>query len=1176
MLVVIAAFFEPLWAAESIDESPGILFCTWEKGHGNLDLDYLKHLKKQGFTVDFLDSRHDFTWDRISGFNTIVLYDFPSDDEKKYRPSGRPSSGPKLTETLELLERYLQAGGGVFLIISEPIIYFNNPSYYFAAQKALKRWGAQLPMEDVIVPPVYQRRHPRLLNKLWYYTENIKPSPVSDGVHRLFYPDPKMVNDSWFASGPIDVDDTWQVVVCGPKGSKTQTRIPKSEVEKAEWPKWKDALRYETPVSEPPLIAIREKINETSGRLALMWCWERLHIGQGTRWNYNGVMLDKGLDGLPSDFDRLFQNTMRWLAEPSMKSTALGGATVSADRLIPQSKQPESLERVDSYPKTTLPTSRWQQKGTVFKGIIGPKTQYSGGKGTVAEYAAEAKKLGLNFIIFLEDLKDLDQNELASLIADCKKNSDDDLLLFPGYRIVTNLGNQIFFAGYGLRYPPKHLLGGTDGKTYLLQGMDKDGNPVPSSSSLSFQLGYGENSTVGFFDFTGPEKKGGLSIPDLRCFSMCGVRYYDHGKEIEDVTDEFLLTNEGSMSGSPVSINLVDSPQEMADELKSGHAVTYAVAENIKKLWEQALRWNHPFISPHVFPSDGPIINIWPGSMRTKAYGQDDFVVAFNHMPTRLQITADNGLKEISLYDGSRQIARYLPDGAKEFDKTLHLNATFQQNISVVVTDMTGKKAVSAPVRTWKAGIGELYCADHVNGGKMWLARGKCWQRWGRIPEAINGGHTWDGGPPSTKPLLYLGYNGASAESDLGQQSGLLTQIPIHILCDERVSRSRSLATRAVLPSLRNGNCWTAYGPMVTPELFDGQSTYTEMTQYPADVDVRRADLSEGRGNVTCIYEQDLRFLKQQTVKRVDLAGYWRQANALHVTMLRGNNDQLISAREVNPRQYQGKCDFILKPGEWFAGVSRDPGNAMLFINQAEPVKVSISPERLSLSGLLPENGLPVKKDQVYTTELVTVIWPVEQPLADSDALMPFIRYLKQPSGMKVIRGKHLSKPLGLVEFETDDGAVELFFPKPDLPYEFNLPVRINGLNRNWSCLLWQQEGQAGPYHGSGKDRIRPLGMDEKSRAYIPVTVGLTDKVHLVAGHPVVAENQNLVIRVVCLEDTAQGEKFRWHVVVHNPTDKPIETTVSPSISLPGLFDTPRKITIPAGSDFTVQHDEKE
>lgn len=1169
IILCVSAFM--LQTAAHGAEEPSILLCTWERDHGQLDLDYLQRLRKAGITADFMESREEMTWERISKFNAIVLFDFPSEDEKKYRPAERGGDkGPRLQETVALLERYLQEGGGVFINISEPIIYYGNANYYFAAQKALKRWGAQLPMEDVIVPPLYQRPHPRMQGKPWYYTENITPSPVSEGVKRLFYPDPKMMNPSWFASGPIDVDDTWQVVARGPKGSRTRTRQPEAETEKAEWPKWKDALRYEKPVDEPPLIAIRDIQTDTKGRLALMWCWERFHIGQGTKWNYNGVMLDKGLDGLSSDFDRLFQNTMRWLAEPSMKSGKLGGAKVPKERLVAQSKQPGFQELLERYPRTALPQQKELNKGTIFQGIIGPRTNYSGGKGTVAEYAAEAKKSGLKFVVFLEDIRELSPEELEQLKEDCKKQSDEEIMLYAGYRCVTNLGNQIFFAGRGVLYPPKHLLGGEDGKTYLVQGVDKDGKPVASSSSLAFHLAYGkgEEFTVGFFDFTGPMQTGGMSIPDLRAFSMAGIRYYNRGKLVEDVTDQHLLTNEGSMSATPVSINLVDSPQAMAAETKSDNAFTYASAKNLDQLWKQALLWNHPFMSPHVFPSNGPIIHTWPRSMRTKTYGQDDFVVAFNHLPARLRVTSEVGLKEVALYDGSRLISRYLPKGAKEFDTVVHLNNTFQQNISVVATDTRGGKAVSAPLRTWKAGIGSLYCADHVNEGGMRLFRGPAWQRMYEIPQPTNAGFTWDGGPPVIKPLFNLGYRSPNAISDQGEQTAQLAQIPLHILCDERVSRSRSLALRA---SESPGNCWTSYGPLIKPPLFDGQATYTQFTQYPADVWEKRADMAEGRGNTSNLYEQELRFLKDQTITKIPLSGWWRKQVASHVTMLRGSEDKLTGAREVNPLQYSGKTEFVLKAGDWFAGVSRDPGNVMLFINQGEPISVGIAPERLTLHGHLPKSGLPVEKGDVYKTELLTLCWPVEQPLGDSYDLMPFVRYLKNPTGMDIIQGSRLEKPLGLVEFAVDEGVVEVSLPKPELPYEFNLPVRINGLNRNWSSILWQKQGQVGPYHGPGVDRIRPLGIDEEGRSYIPVTVGLTDTAHFVAGHPVITGNKELVIRVICLEDTAQGKQFRWHVSVHNPTDKGITTTLTPAMALPGLFQGKREITIPAGEEIIIQ-----
>ena len=40
-----------------------------------------------------------------------------------------------------------------------------------------------------------------------------------------------------------------------------------------------------------------------------------------------------------------------------------------------------------------------------IKGLIGARTKLSSGSGTVADYAREAKKAGLDYIVFLEDLE---------------------------------------------------------------------------------------------------------------------------------------------------------------------------------------------------------------------------------------------------------------------------------------------------------------------------------------------------------------------------------------------------------------------------------------------------------------------------------------------------------------------------------------------------------------------------------------------------------------------------------------------------------------------------------------------------------------------------------------------------------------------------------------------------
>jgi hypothetical protein len=53
--------------------------------------------------------------------------------------------------------------------------------------------------------------------------------------------------------------------------------------------------------------------------------WPIYSVGSGTKWLYDREVLSKGLEGRPSDFGQLLENSFRWLATPSLRTHALGG-----------------------------------------------------------------------------------------------------------------------------------------------------------------------------------------------------------------------------------------------------------------------------------------------------------------------------------------------------------------------------------------------------------------------------------------------------------------------------------------------------------------------------------------------------------------------------------------------------------------------------------------------------------------------------------------------------------------------------------------------------------------------------------------------------------------------------------------------------------------------------------
>ncbi len=1144
---------------------PAILIDNW---HHELDLTYVKQLQATGIEVEAI-THNQLTWDLLKTYNVLVLIDFPQEGKVTNGPSGGPGSGPNLEETLVLVDRFLAEGGGVMINLLQ---HANNAPFYNAAQKALARWGARRPLEQIVLPADQIVKHSRLLDMPFFRTANVAASPVSDGVSNVWYP---VGGGHWVAAGPIDVEDSWTTVLRAPQGSRT-VPLPLPD-QKPGVPYYDAPFVRPNGVEEPPLFAIRDL---EPGRLALFHAHPNFHFGSGLSWVHNGAMLDKGLNSKPSDFGKLLRNTLGWLAAPSLASGSLGGAITPADRWARPLERPENpnyQRYLGAAATVNLDPALVPPPANLLKGIVGPRTAYSGGQGTVGDYAAMAREKGLSFILFLEEMGELTAAELEQLVADCKEHSGDDLLLIAGYRIRSNLGNQFFnFGKDPLLIHDDYL--SEDRKTFIIQPVNEEGYWETSKAiDFVFQSVRGQANSLGWFDFTGPMKSGGMAVHDLRLFSMVGLVYYNRGEFVEDVTDQFLRTNAGTLSAVPVVINLVDSPAEMAAAVDGDQALTY-VAGEVRQLWSNHLCWKGPYGSSSAFPSSGPMIHSWPFTYRTGSYAGELFASRRMLIPAPLRITSDVGLKEILVYEGEQLFRRFLPSGEKEFTTRLFLSGSIYRSMSVVATDVNGGKAVSYPLRGWRDGSpGPVFCSDHVNDcGNMLLFRGPGWSNYMLVPQIPEPGVIWDGmGSTVGKlPLLAWGNLRPTFQTSAGHQETVY-QTPVKELGDDTVWRGRSVTRGVLLPGSPHRNPWSGFGPIAPIELVDMEGIFTLWAQYQDGTAVGWGPMGRSLGPTATLYTQ-INTFKQDLDLNLAMLGYeWRRALPVNVMLVHGRSDTLINARDVSPRVAPGAVNWRIDTGDWVAAISPNESNSLLWVNRGVPLILSVSPERTGLTEELPAGGLAVKAGESRTIEWFQTAWPMDRPIAGTEELRRWIRYFEQPDGLELLRGARIAAPPGVVELSADNGAVEIKVPRSRDNLDANLPFRVSGFNPRWSAILWQKDGYVGAgRYGKPQNRFRSLATDFDGRIYFPIHTGQAALHHLVAGQPVIADEagSELFIEVVCLSDAEGQAPPLWHVSVNNPTDKPVTTSLTRTMALPGLDWSGETIELKPGEGRLLVH----
>ena len=1129
-----------------------------------VDLDYLKDLHQQGFEVDYTDRHSDFTWERVRQHDVLVIYSVPLQKGKYFDNS--PDTPPYRDAFIEVVERFLDSGGGLLLMARS----INGDESF---RPLIERWGARIPYERIVEDdPENLRPMPRMrgIEKLWF-TDGVADTPVSEGVRQVWLP----ITEHYFAAEtmPIEVSPDWTVVLRGGRRSRT---IPIDS---------KEALARRPPgarvreggVPSPDLFAIRDY---KKGRLAFGAIWPQYSIGQGTRWLYERRVLSRGLDGRESHFGKLLENTLRWLAAPRLAASPQTGFVTDPERLLAPNLRPGVRERfVEGSLRSPLDGSKALARARgarIQRGLIGATTGPGGGEGSVAEYAEAARAAGLDFVVFLERFGKLDPAEFERLKADCLEHSDEDLQLYPGYRLETNTGNRIFLFGPEIELLPPELI--YRGRLNL-QYRDPEtgtflvGHPFQSWMMRSVLSRGGAN--VGYYGFSDHPKA--MPLEDLRLYSVVALRLFRNGKRIEDNLPAYLRSATGTFPAAPVAVHLLEHPKKLREAGEHGTGLTYVRADSTAEL-RSALSYANLFRSPGLFTSDGPLIETWPQARQYYTFAAEDFVARAARLPSPIAVRSDVGLREIRIYQGERLFRRYLCDGSRRFEHVLELSASAQKTLTLVAEDVNGGVAVSSALRAWKGGdMTPVFCGDRINHctSMPLLAKGPGSVQVSVTP-SIEAGHTWDGGPQGRNPLLrFLNAHRPALRSSKGEE-GLrgFNNFAFVELADEgavRVTSRLETLYDARIPVI---NAWNTYGPLDGPShLFRSTAT---LTVFDRPVVGPAPEMYPGTavksGATISLFENRITFLKKQEVETLKLFRQNPFSGPFPVTLVHLRDGARVATLHLAPPNWPKK-EIRFLPGDWIGIHGPDGTNSSFHLNRGEALRLRFRPgDDLSIAFDAELAEPRVKRDEVRRYELLSVVDPVDAWGSRDERLRRVARYLDRPGGLELLRGSRIdgSAPQnrGLLELEADDGAVALRLRAPSERLNLPLPLRVSGLNPRWSAGVLLIEGYVlgnyEPRHG----KYREAALDREGRAYFSIFPDRADRTELVLGHPVVCDRDELFIQVTRLDDLpAPGS---WSVTLNNPTEREIVTRCRVAFEVPGLALETREYSIPAGAELAL------
>ncbi|MCG2658842.1 MAG: GldG family protein, partial [Kiritimatiellae bacterium] len=611
---------------------PSVLVIYGRGSNGQFgDYNYYKLLNQRGFQIDYhwLDENplRPITWDLIKQYNCLVIIN-PPGDEKQKEIEGYP---PYKKEMQVLLDAFLADGGGVFWMMDRMGMRGMKKMDSY-----LEHWGAKLPYE-VIKDPATMRTHSRN-QRPFIYTDKVAASPVSDGVKGIWFPVFYETRGGQHGL-PLLVSKDWIEVVRGSDTSFTIDPQLQFKLSQQEEKYYKATTRRPDLKTPPTLYAIREA---GKGRMALAALLPIYTLFGGTTWIHNGVVLDKGMAGKRSDFGKLFENTLHWLAEPSLKNGKLGGYVQDPLKLVHPHyrKKPEEFCPVADFQHPTPPCN-------VYRGLIGARTVYSSGKGTVAEYAAAASAAGLDFVVFLDEYRKLTEEKYRQLEAECKKLSTDKLLLLPGFTFKNNIKNHMFAFGQNIVWPTNSASQwvGKDRDELKQAYYDEKGQLAIATFDVwawAATFWYVPQDprrfrNLGYYHFDEPTA---CPVRDLRLFGILGVMTYINGKLVEDVTPEYLNY---VMDGNPplaCAVDLVQSPQELTQAVQAQHYLTHVAANTLKEV-PRAMWYGHSYGRANVYPSRGPQIKSWAGTYRVNSYAGEPFVPARYRIRPMAWVTSD-------------------------------------------------------------------------------------------------------------------------------------------------------------------------------------------------------------------------------------------------------------------------------------------------------------------------------------------------------------------------------------------------------------------------------------------------------------------------------------------------------------------------------------------------------
>ncbi len=583
------------------------------------------------------------------------------------------------------LHRYVSEGGGLFL---------NLRGVRYPGDEDEKYWNL------VIAPLGLELLHEGTFDKSrefkavrgratdlapYWYTQNITPHPITEGIGRLVLP----LYDfgHWPGLPACRYDDSWQVIVRG----EAEAGSFKSGVVD-------NIVNLDDPgtyASAPPVVAVRTL---GKGRI-LSYPLTPIHW----RLNINNPLWAETVErsgdpgrGLRSDSQQLIVNGIKWLGEPAQAEPGFGTHAFVPYEPIRYPPRVEWDGRPYSPPATT----------DQVRGIFGAISNHAGGAGTVAEYAASARAAGLAFVVFADPLEQLTPESLEQLKADCLAVSDETFYACPGLQFTTGVEMRWAIWGEKLIFPQETKE--SPGKPFVYKQWEN--GRINHRGWYAADCGFPGTALL---DYRELRDKGGHP-ENLWWFYHYLPWVYDRDQLAADNQRDYLDGLADLRWAALTSYTRITSPADVA--LAAATCWTaFADLEAARKGLNTRCAAYWQALGGRQYVSQGPVITAWQ-VVNNQMEENWRYTRGGQRVQLRFAVTSPAGIREVIVHDANEgPIRRYLGHGAAELSREFEVVHDKQHWLALEVIDGDGKRAWSWNILVYAYKGGLFRCGDNLN-----------------------------------------------------------------------------------------------------------------------------------------------------------------------------------------------------------------------------------------------------------------------------------------------------------------------------------------------------------------------------------------------------------------------------------------------------------------------------